>query len=282
MTRWIDAHQHFWHYSAEEYGWIDGRMEALRRDFLPPHLIGEMIRTGVDGTIAVQARQTLADTEWLLDLSKAYPFIAGVVGWAPLTSPEFTALLDSLATYPKLRGLRHVLQDEPDEAYMLRDTFNHGVSMLKDRNLVYDILIYERHLPIAVQFVDRHPNQKFVLDHLAKPKVSAGEISPWREQIRELARREHVHCKLSGLVTEAKWGSWTIEDLRPYVEIALEAFGPHRVMAGSDWPVCTLASEYQRWWQTLLSLLSGFSESERNAILGVNAIETYSLEAFEL
>jgi L-fuconolactonase len=278
MAKRVDAHQHFWMYSPEEYGWIDSNMQVIRRDFLPLHLDEEMAGAGVSASIAVQARQTLAETEWLLDLAEKYSSIAGVVGWAPLTSPDFPALLDRLSAHPKLCGLRHVLQDEPDDAYMLRDEFHRGISLLNEKNLVYDILIYERHLPIAIQFVDHHPNQKFVIDHLAKPRIRTAEISPWRENIREIARRPNVSCKLSGLVTEANWQSWTIDDLRPYVEIALEAFGPRRILAGSDWPVCTLASSYRRWWQTLEALLSGLTDTEREAILGCNALEIYSLK----
>lgn len=281
MTKRIDSHQHFWKYSTEEYGWIDERMQVLRRDFLPSDLAKEMAGVSIDAAIAVQAQQTVAETEWLLRLADEHTFIAGVVGWAPLVSADFPAHLEHLSSHRKLRGLRHVLQDEPDEAYMLREDFNRGLSLLKEKGLVYDILIHERHLPVAAQLVDRHPDQVFVLDHLAKPKVRTQEISPWRENIRELARRPHVACKLSGLVTEADWESWSIDDLRPYVEVVLEAFGPARILAGSDWPVCKLAASYQRWWQTLQALLAEFSDSERDAILGGNAIRIYQLEGLE-
>lgn len=281
MTKRVDAHQHFWGYSQEEYPWIDGKMQILQRDFLPEHLTEQMKEAGVDATIAVQARQTLAETHWLLELARENFFISGVVGWAPLISKDFPAQLDALCADSKLRGLRHVLQDEPDDTYMLRDDFNRGIQLLKDKNLVYDILVYERHLPTVIQFVDRHPNQKFVLDHLAKPRIRAAEISPWRENIRELARRSHVSCKLSGLVTEGDWAQWTPDDLRPYVEVGLEAFGPHRLLAGSDWPVCTVACGYQQWWQTLVTLLSRFSDSDRDAVLGGNAIEIYDLKGLQ-
>ena len=281
MIKRVDAHQHFWAYSPEEYGWIDGNMEEIRRDFLPPHLATEMAGAGISASIAVQARQTVAETEWLLHLAEEHSWIAGVVGWAPLISPDFPALLERLCAHPKFCGLRHVLQDEPDDDYMLRDGFNRGIHLLNGTDLVYDILIYERHLPIAIQFVDRHPNQKFLIDHLAKPRIRAAEISPWRENIREIARRPNVWCKLSGIVTEANWQSWTTDTLRPYVEIALEVFGPQRILAGSDWPVCTLATNYQRWWQTLEAMLSSLSASEQDAVFGGNAIEIYNLKGLK-
>lgn len=278
MTKYIDAHQHFWKYSPKEYGWIDEHMSVLRRDFLPSHLHAEMTSSGVHASIAVQARQTLEETEWLLELAAENSYIAGVVGWAPIASIKFPSQLDRLSQHRKFRGLRHVLQAEPDDAFMLRDDFNRGISLLKDMDLVYDILIYERHLPKAIQFVDRHPYQRFVVDHLAKPKIRTAELSPWREHMRSLAERPHVTCKLSGLVTEADWSGWKVDDLRPYVEIALDAFGPRRVLAGSDWPVCTLACGYKLWWETLQMLLSELSDDERNTVLGGNAVETYKLK----
>lgn len=281
MTKCIDAHQHFWKYSPQEYGWIDDRMSVLRRDFLPPDLHTEMAGAGVQAAVAVQARQTVEETEWLLELAAKHSFIAGIVGWAPICSAEFPAQLERLSEHAKLCGLRHVLQDEPDDAFMLRNDFNRGISLLKDKNLVYDILIYERQLPNAVQFVNRHPQQRFVIDHMAKPKIRAAEISPWREHIRALAERPHVSCKLSGLVTEANWSAWKVDDLRPYVEITLEAFGISRVLAGSDWPVCTVASSYKFWWETMRTLLSELSDDEQNAVLGGNAIRTYGLKGLE-
>ena len=282
MTWWVDAHQHFWRYSAQERDRIHADRTALRREFLPSQLISEMIRSGVDATIAVQARQTVAETEWLLKLAGEHPFVAGVVGWAPLSRPDFPADLERLIASPKLRGLRHILQDEPDDNYMLGDAFNRSVTLLKNHDLVYEIPICEHHLPNAVQFVDRHPNQKFVVDQLAMPRILAKESSPFSRHIRELARRPQVSCKLSGLVTEANWNHWTVDDLRPYVETTLEVFGPRRILAGSGWPGCSLATGYQRWWQTLLTVLSGLSDSERNAVLGGNAIEIYNLKGLEL
>jgi L-fuconolactonase len=277
MTQRIDAHHHLWRYSAAEYGWIDDRMQTLQRNFLVEDLRREITTAGVAGTIAVQARQSLEETDWLLSLAAEHSILRGVVGWAPLTDADFPGHLEELAVHPKLKGLRHVLQGEAQDDFMLREDFNRGILALAGSGLVYDILIYERHLPFAIQFVDRHPNQVFVLDHLAKPSIKERRMSPWREQLKELAARPHIHCKLSGMVTEADWSHWTIDDLRPYFETALECFGPSRLLAGSDWPVCTLASSYSWWWKTLAELVSKLSVSEQDSILGGNAIRVYKL-----
>jgi L-fuconolactonase len=277
MTERIDAHHHFWKYSAEEYGWISEEMQLLRRDFAPGDLLKHLTVAAVEGAITVQARQTLEETRWLLQLASEHSFLRGVVGWAPFADADFPRHLEKLAAHPKLKGLRHVLQDEPQEDFMLGEDFNRGISAMQGTGLVYDILIYERHLPIAVKFVDRHPNQIFVLDHLAKPLIRKREISLWREHLKELALRPNVRCKLSGLTTEADWNKWTIDDLRPYFDVALESFGSDRLLAGSDWPVCLLATSYSHWWQTLGELVSSLSVSERRKIMGENAVRIYDL-----
>lgn len=276
MPRVIDAHHHLWQYSAEEYGWIDETMAKIRRDFLPADLARVMEESGVDGAVAVQARQTLEETEWLLDLADATDKIAGVVGWAPLTSPGLAETMQRFAGRGKLRGLRHVLQGEP-AGYMLGTAFNNGVSQLKALGLTYDVLVYERQLDEAIAFVDRHPEQPFVLDHVAKPLIRDGVLEPWATKMRELARRENVGCKVSGMVTEADWSGWTRESLRPYLDVVTEAFGPYRLMAGSDWPVCLVASGYARWFGVLRDYFSGFSSEEQDAIFGATAIKFYGL-----
>lgn len=273
----IDAHHHLWRYDPAEYGWIDDSMSSLRRDFLPSYLHAEMPAAGVLSTVAVQARQSLAETAWLLSLAAQNPWIAGVVGWAPIAAPDFPHQLEPLLHHPKLKALRHVLQSEPDPSYALHPGFQRGLAALRATGLVYDILICASQLPIAIQLVDAHPHQLFVLDHLAKPRIAAAELSPWREQIRDLARRPNVSCKLSGMVTEADWWHWTPEHLRPYLDTALEAFGPHRLLAGSDWPVCTVASTYRRWWQILRAWAANLSHDEQRQILARNAEETYRL-----
>jgi L-fuconolactonase len=273
----IDAHHHFWRYNAREYDWIGEEMSRIRRDFLLDDLRAEISAAGVDGVVSVQARQTIEETHWLLELAAAHDWIKGVVGWVPLIEPNVQALVADLVASPKLRAVRHVLQGEPDD-YMLRDDFNRGVASLRAFGLRYDVLIFDQQLPAAIQLVDRHPNQVFILDHIAKPNIRRRELSPWRENIRRLAEREHAYCKLSGMVTEADWQAWTIEDLRPYVDVVLDAFGPRRLTFGSDWPVCLVASEYRRWIDTVRAMTSSLSESEQRRIFGETAVEAYALD----
>jgi L-fuconolactonase len=278
----IDAHHHLWRYSPTEYGWIDDEMAALRRDFLPADLKSAMASAGIDGTIAVQARQTLDETRWLLDLADASDAIRGVVGWAPIAGEDFPGCMEEFDGRAKLKGLRHVIQDERDPHYILRADFNSGIRTLVDSGLVYEILIFERHLEDAIHFVDEHPRQPFVLDHIAKPLIAAGKLEPWAMRMRELGRRENVSCKLSGLVNEADWRAdparaRSLETLRPYLDVAVEAFGPTRLMAGSDWPVCLLAIGYAQWFDLLRTYFAAFSESERAAIFGGTAIQVYGL-----
>lgn len=273
----IDAHHHLWRYSPAEYGWIDETMETIRRDFLPPDLLSALASAGVDGTVAVQARQTLDETAWLLDLAEATPAIRGVVGWAPIAGHDFPGVMEKFDGRNKLKGLRHIIQAEPDENYILREDFNSGIRAMLGSGLVYDILIYERHLPQTIDFVDEHPNQPFVLDHIAKPAIAGGNVHPWATRICKLGERENVWCKLSGLVTEADWKTWTPETLKPYLDVVVEAFGPTRLMAGSDWPVCLVASEYAQWWGVLRDYFAAFTEAERAAIFGANATYVYDL-----
>ena len=278
----IDAHHHLWRYSASEYGWIDEEMAALRRDFLPSDLKAAMASASIDGTIAVQARQSLEETRWLLDLADTTDAIRGVVGWAPIAGEEFPGVMEEFDGRAKLKGLRHVIQDEPDEHYILREDFNAGIRTMADSGLVYEILIFERHLEDAIFFVDEHPRQPFVLDHIAKPLIAAGQLEPWATRMIELGRRENVCCKLSGMVTEADWRAdparaSSLATLKPYLDVAVETFGPKRLMAGSDWPVCLLATGYAQWFDLLRSYFASFSEAERAAIFGGNAIEVYGL-----
>jgi L-fuconolactonase len=273
----IDAHHHLWRYSKEEYGWITGSMALIAKDFVPQDLAQVLTASGIQGSVAVQASQSLAETESLLNFAQEFPIIHGVVGWAPIASPEFPQVLERFHPFQKLKGFRHVVQDEPDDAFLLRPDFNAGIAQFKRYSLVYDILIFERQLPAAISFVDRHPSQVFVLDHIAKPRIRDRVLEPWSTNIRELARRQNVFCKLSGMVTEAHWTQWTLPDLLPYFEVVLDAFGPKRLMAGSDWPVCLLAATYQTWFSTLHEFISGLSNAEQEMILGGVASEVYSL-----
>jgi L-fuconolactonase len=273
----IDSHHHFWKFDPVEYGWISDSMRVIGRDFLPADLQREIESVNIDGAISVQARQSLEETCWLLDLAMQYDFLHGVVGWVPLAARDVRAQLDALAGNQFLKGIRHVVHDEPDDNFILRDDFNAGVSALVDYNLVYDVLIFERHLPQAIQFVNRHPQQVFVLDHLAKPRAKDGDIEPWRTNIRQLAERENVFCKVSGLVTEADWSGWTPDALSVYLETVLEAFGPRRLMFGSDWPVCLLASSYSRWYEVVNDYCAKLSKADQARVFGETAAEAYNL-----
>jgi L-fuconolactonase len=277
-TMRVDAHQHFWRYNAREYGWIDDSMAALRRDFLPADLKPELERNGFQGCVAVQARQTLEETRWLLELAEHAPFILGVVGWVNLRSPRLRFELESLAVNPKLVGVRHIAQSEPDERFLLQPDFLRGIAMLEEFDLAYDILIYTRHLPVAAEFVTKFPRQRFVLDHLAKPPIKSGAIDVWARAIQGLAAFSNVYCKVSGLVTEADWQAWKPEDIRPYLDLVFECFGPSRLMTGSDWPVCTVAGSYSRVMNLTKDYLGKYAEKERNAVLGENAATFWRLK----
>ncbi len=278
----IDSHQHFWRYSAAEYEWIDDSMSVLRRDFLPSDLKREMDLAGIDACVAVQARQTLEETRWLLELADSATFIAAVVGWVDLQADDAEAQLAMFAGHSKLVGVRHIAQSEPDPRFLLRPAFCRGISRLEALDLTYDILIYPRHLPAAIELVSRFPRQRFVLDHLAKPEIRTGEIREWERHIRELAEARNVWCKVSGLVTEADWTRWTAADVRPYLDVAFDCFGAHRLLAGSDWPVCTVAATYGRTMSLLTDYLEHRPSSERDAVLGGNAARFWGLPAGEL
>src|ERR1051326_8510498 len=274
---YIDAHHHLWRYSEEQYPWMQAGMEGIRRDFLIADLRLVTKEAGISGTVAVQARQTIEETEWLIRLANSNELIRGVGGWLPLTKPEMGEQLDKLPTQAKLKGVRDVLHDEADDFYMLRDDFNRGISLLTKAGLRYDILVFDRHLPQTIRFVDRHPNQVFVLDHIAKPRIRQQLISPWAEQIRDLAQRDNVYCKISGMVTEADWHNWTPNNLRPYFDVVLNAFGPQRLMFGSDWPVLLVACDYTQWSGIVRSWINELSPAEQMAILSGTANTAYSL-----
>ena len=274
----IDAHHHFWKYDPVAYGWIDDTMAVIRRDFLPGHLREEIAAAGIDGVVSVQARQSLEETAWLLGMAENYDFIKGVVGWVPLALPSLGKTLEKFSKHWKLRGVRHVVQGEPDDRFILGEEFNAGIQMLREFGLVYDILIFERHLPPTIEFVDLHPKQVFVLDHIAKPKIRAGELEPWRANLLELGKRQNVYCKISGLVTEADYTTWTEAQLQPYLDTVLEAFGPQRLMFGSDWPVCRVACDYKRWVELVGRFIGKLSPDEQARIMGGTAIEAYGLK----
>jgi L-fuconolactonase len=274
----IDAHQHFWIYNQREYQWIDETMAPLRRDFLPAELENELENDGFRGSVAIQARQSLQETRWLLELAAQSESILGVVGWVDLRSPHVYGDLKGLAANPKLVGVRHIVQNEPDDRFLLQPDFLRGISLLAEFDLAYDILIYPKHLPVTAEFVGHFPHQQFVLDHMAKPEIRTGRLHPWKEGIKDLAAHPNVHCKLSGLVTEADWNHWQLQDMNPYLDAAFEYFGPDRLMLGSDWPVCTLAGSYSCVIRLVKEYLDTHSQREREAILGSNAKRFWRLK----
>jgi L-fuconolactonase len=278
----IDAHQHFWHYSATEYPWIGAGMERLARDYLPADLAPHLAAVGLSGSVAVQARQSLAETRWLLDLAAANPLVRGVVGWVNLRSDGVADELAEFSSHPKFVGVRHVVQDEPDPRFLLGDTLIRGLRHLAPLSLTYDLLLYPHQLPAAAELAALLPEQPLVLDHLAKPRVRDGvatALEPWRREIRALARHANVSCKLSGLVTEAAWQGWRREDFTPYLEAALDAFGPDRLMFGSDWPVCLLAAEYADVASLVTDFIRPLAPADQEAILGGTAARFYGIDS---
>ena len=273
----IDSHQHFWRYEPDHYAWIDEPMRALQRDFGPRDLEPALRAAGIAGTVAVEARGHLTETDQLLAIAEATPFVRGVVGWLPLTEPDAAGLLERYASRPKLRGLRHWLGASNDVEYMFGDALHKGMALLGATQLSFDLMLWPPQLASAPAFVDRYPNQIFVLDHFAKPYIRTRQLEPWRSQLRELARRPNVYCKVSGLCTEADWQAWQVADLVPYLDAALEAFTPRRLLFGSDWPVCTLATSYVRWAETIAGWAGALSAEERERILGGTALEVYRL-----
>lgn len=273
----IDAHQHFWRYRAAEYPWMSEEQIALKRDHLPADLAPLMRAAGVTGTVAVQARRLLRETEWLLELAAAEPTVLGVVGWFDFSSPSLERDLGRLASEPRLVGARELIHDMPDLDYAVSPEHLRGVKAVRRAGLAYDLLLRPEHLRPATALVDLLPDQRFVIDHLAKPRVADGAFEPWASDLRAVASRDNVYCKLSGLVTEADWVDWRADDLIPYLEVALEAFGAERVMLGSDWPVCTCAADYSTTIDLARRSLAGLSAAERAAVLAGTARRFYRL-----
>lgn len=270
----IDSHQHFWKYDPDEYGWIQSGW-PIRRDYLPDDLFSELHACNLEGCIAVQARQTLEESRWLLELADQAAFIKGVVGWVDLRSTEVIVQLERFAKHPKFVGVRHVVQDEADDRFMLGNEFVRGIERLRSFDLTYDILIYPRQLPAAIELVKRFPEQPFVLDHIAKPSIKTGELAPWDRQIRELAKHQNVLCKISGMITEADWNSWQPSDVRPYLDVVAESFGTDRLMYGSDWPVALLAGSYRQVYELSHEYLAALGTEAEQKIFGGNAERFY-------
>lgn len=272
----IDSHQHFWSYNPEKHSWISEDMSVIRRDFTPSELHDIYVKNNVDGCVAVEADQTLRETEYLLELAELYEWIKGIVGWIDLKSSDTPALIEKYSAYPHFKGVRYVLQALPD-GFMSDPQFIKGVSALHPYGLTYDILTTERQLDEVVHFVSKLPEMKLVIDHISKPNIKEESIEHWYAKMKTLSEYNHVHVKLSGMITEAHWDSWTTDDLKPYVDFCLENFGPKRLMFGSDWPVCLVAGSYTKVIQSLKTLISSLSADEQNDIMGNTAISFYNL-----
>jgi len=274
----IDSHQHFWIYNPERDRWITDEMSILRRDFLPGDLIPHLQANRIDRSVAVQADQSEQETRFLLALADRHPQIAGVVGWVDLCSSNVNQRLEYFSQFHKLRGVRHIVQSEPDDRYVLRDDFCAGIAALRSFNFTYDILIYPKQLPAAIELVERFPEQPFVVDHIAKPPIRTGAISTWAQHMRRIAQNRQVYCKVSGLITEADWQNWHEENFKAYLDLVFEAFGTERLMFGSDWPVCLLAGPYDRVKALIDHYVEQLSAAQQRRIFGENAIRFYGLK----
>ncbi|KAB7529058.1 amidohydrolase family protein [Flagellimonas olearia] len=273
----IDSHQHFWRYSPSSHAWIDSTMGVLKKDFLPEDLEPLLQNHELDGCVAVQADQSEAETEFLLKCAEEHPFIKGVVGWLDLCAEDIEEKLQEYSKNPLLKGLRHIVQDEPDDYFMLRPEFLRGISLLEKYGLTYDILIFPKHLSSALELVKLFPNQPFVVDHIAKPKIN-GKIEPcWEHYMNQLGQQDHVYCKASGMVTEAKWGKWSKSDFIPYLDVVFQSFGADRIMFGSDWPVCLLSAEYKQVNCILTQYLTKYPRESRKQVMGLTAQKFYKL-----
>jgi len=274
----IDSHQHFWQYDAQKHSWINDEMAVLKKDFLAEELWTEFSQNDIAGSIAVQADQSEEETNFLLDLAAKNDFIKGIVGWVDLRSPQIDERLAHYAKFPKLKGFRHVVQDEPDVNFMLGEAFQNGISALKKYNFTYDILIFPSQLKAALQLVKNFPEQSFIIDHIAKPNIKDGNISIWKKYMTAIAKHENVHCKISGMVTEADWKNWEYQDFVPYLDVVFEVFGTSRIMYGSDFPVCLLAGSYKNVKGILHQYLQGFPMAEQEKVWGKNALQFYKIK----
>lgn len=274
----IDSHQHFWNFDPIRDSWITEDMGVIRRDFLPGDLLPHLESHGLDGCVAVQSDQSEAHNDYLLQLAAANPFIRGIVGWVDLQSDTVEESLEFYCRHKVMKGFRHVLQGETDRALMLKPEFKRGIKALGKYGYSYDILIFSDQLQYAARLAELFPHQKFVLDHIAKPLIREGVVAGWAEDIRELARHDHVYCKVSGMVTEADWSNWKEDDFKPYLDVVFEAFGPGRVMFGSDWPVCLVAGGYDRMLGIVKNYTAQMRKEEQDLFWGGNAARFYSLQ----
>lgn len=272
----IDAHQHFWKYNPQRDAWIDDSMSVLKKDFLPDHLAPILKENKIEGCVAVQADQSETETEFLLELTSQHTFIKGIVGWVDLRADSVAHRLDYFSNQKLIKGFRHIVQGEP-AGFLGSSEFLEGIGQLAKHNFTYDILIYHHQLPEVIEFVKRFPNQKFVVDHMAKPDIKNATLSNWSKGIKDLAAFDNVWCKLSGFTTEAAWNAWKVEDFTPYFDEVQKHFGAGRLIYGSDWPVCLLSASYKRQLEITELFISKFSDSEKEKIMGGNAIDFYNL-----
>ncbi|WP_346882610.1 amidohydrolase family protein [uncultured Algibacter sp.] len=273
----IDSHQHFWNYEPVKHNWIDDDMAVIRRDFTPSDLKQVYNENGIDGCVAVQADQTLAETDFLLELASQHDFIKGIVGWADLRGNDIDSVLEKYNQFKKIKGFRHVVQGEADHNFLLRPHFLRGIKALEKHNFTYDILIFPHQLGATLEFVKKFPNQKFVIDHIAKPYIKDGFYDGWAALMKAVAEHENVYCKVSGMITEADYKSWTESQLQPYLDLVFNAFGVDRIMYGSDWPVCLVAGNYSKVKGIMTNYISKLSEKEQHTIMGKNAVQFYNL-----
>ena len=273
----IDSHQHFWNYEPVKHAWIDDDMSVIRRDFTPYDLKKVYQENGIDGCVAVQADQTLEETNFLLHLAEEHNFIKGVVGWVDFRAENIEDVLKQYSKFKKLKGFRHVVQGEPDHNFLLRPAFLNGISKLENYNFTYDILIFPHQLGATLEFVKKFPNQKFVIDHIAKPYIKDGFYEGWATLMTEIGKHKNVFCKLSGMITEGDYSTWTPQQIEPYMHLILKAFGPDRIMFGSDWPVCLVPGTYKKVKELVTNFIATLSPVEQQAIMGKNAIKFYNL-----
>ena len=273
----IDAHQHFWIYDPVRDSWIDESMQILKRNFLPEDLARIIKENSIDGTIAVQADQSENETNFLLGLAEKNTWISGVVGWVDLMAQDIEEKLEHFSSYKKLKGFRHIVQAEPDENFMLNEKFRNGIGQLKNYNFTYDILINPHQLPAAIKLTEKYPDQKFILDHMAKPSIKKKGIEPWASGIKELAKNPNVFCKISGIITEADHRNWKSKEIYPYLDIVFNAFGYDRLLFGSDWPVCLLAGLYNQVINLIDEYMKNASDENKEKIFGKNAVSFYNI-----
>ncbi|MCF7567866.1 amidohydrolase family protein [Sabulilitoribacter arenilitoris] len=272
----IDAHQHFWKFDPIRDAWIDESMQIIRKDFLPKDLKPILKQNDIDGCVAIQADQSETETEFLLDCAAKNSFIKGVVGWVDLRAENVESRLEFYSKNTLFKGVRHIVQAEAND-FMLGKDFQNGISKLEQFNLTYDILIFPPQIESAIDLVNKFPNQKFVIDHIAKPYIRLGKIDNWKTKMIELSKAQNVYCKVSGMVTEADLKHWKTSDFTPYLDVIFSTFGTDRILYGSDWPVCLLAAKYEQQLQLVQDYIKGFSENDKTKILGSNAIKFYNL-----